>query len=120
MTSELENIQLTPFPQHIFSIFPLSILLNLVVDSLAHLLRILKFIQHNYLCCGFPKSLSHIPEINSLPLTSTAIPNHFSLIILLPRATHSDVLTFLNPLTPEFNPSAQRCQTRFFAEDFAS
>jgi hypothetical protein len=27
---------------------------------------------------------------------------------------------YLTPLTPELNPSAQRCLTRFFAEDFAS
>jgi hypothetical protein len=26
----------------------------------------------------------------------------------------------INPLTPELNPSAQRCLTRFFTEDFAS
>jgi hypothetical protein len=26
----------------------------------------------------------------------------------------------INPLTPELNPSAQRCLTRFFAGDFAS
>jgi hypothetical protein len=25
-----------------------------------------------------------------------------------------------NPLTPELNPSAQRCLTRFFTGDFAS
>jgi hypothetical protein len=25
----------------------------------------------------------------------------------------------LNPLTPELNPSAQRCLTRFFTGDFA-
>jgi hypothetical protein len=28
--------------------------------------------------------------------------------------------TVINPLTPELNPSAQRCLTRFFAGDFAS
>jgi hypothetical protein len=26
----------------------------------------------------------------------------------------------INPLTPELNPSAQRCLTRFFTRDFAS
>jgi hypothetical protein len=26
----------------------------------------------------------------------------------------------VNPLTPELNPSAQRCLTRFFTGDFAS
>jgi hypothetical protein len=26
----------------------------------------------------------------------------------------------VNPLTPELNPSAQRCLTRFFTVDFAS
>jgi hypothetical protein len=26
----------------------------------------------------------------------------------------------INPLTPELNPSAQRCLTRFFTGDFAS
>jgi hypothetical protein len=26
----------------------------------------------------------------------------------------------LNPITPELNPSAQRCLARFFTEDFAS
>jgi hypothetical protein len=26
----------------------------------------------------------------------------------------------INPLTPELNPSAQRCMTRFFTVDFAS
>jgi hypothetical protein len=30
-----------------------------------------------------------------------------------------NVLTF-NPLTPELNPSAQRCLTRFLTGDFAS
>jgi hypothetical protein len=29
-------------------------------------------------------------------------------------------LTYFNPLTPELNPSAQRCLTRFFTGDFAS
>jgi hypothetical protein len=28
--------------------------------------------------------------------------------------------TVINPLTPELNPSAQRCPTRFFTGDFAS
>jgi hypothetical protein len=26
----------------------------------------------------------------------------------------------INPLTPELNPSAQRCRTKFFTGDFAS
>jgi hypothetical protein len=29
-------------------------------------------------------------------------------------------VTFINPLTPELNPCAQRCLTRFFTGDFAS
>jgi hypothetical protein len=29
-------------------------------------------------------------------------------------------LEYINPLTPELNPSAQRCLTRFFTGDFAS
>jgi hypothetical protein len=28
--------------------------------------------------------------------------------------------THINPLTPELNPSAERCLTRFFTGDFAS
>jgi hypothetical protein len=31
-----------------------------------------------------------------------------------------DLLVLLNPSTPELNPSAQRCLTRFFTRDFAS
>jgi hypothetical protein len=27
---------------------------------------------------------------------------------------------WINPLTPELNPSAQRCLTRFFTGDFSS
>jgi hypothetical protein len=27
---------------------------------------------------------------------------------------------YRNPLTPELNPSAQRCLTRYFSEDFVS
>jgi hypothetical protein len=27
---------------------------------------------------------------------------------------------FINPLTPELNPTTQRCLTRFFTGDFAS
>jgi hypothetical protein len=30
------------------------------------------------------------------------------------------LLGAINPLTPELNPSAQRCLTRFFTGDFAS
>jgi hypothetical protein len=30
------------------------------------------------------------------------------------------ILCIINPLTPELNPSAQRCLTRFFTVDFAS
>jgi hypothetical protein len=30
------------------------------------------------------------------------------------------ITAYLNPLTPELNPSAQRCLTRFFTGDFAS
>jgi hypothetical protein len=30
------------------------------------------------------------------------------------------ILVTINPLTPELNPSAQRCLTRFFIGDFAS
>jgi hypothetical protein len=30
------------------------------------------------------------------------------------------VIPFINPLTQELNPSAQRCLTRFFTGDFAS
>jgi hypothetical protein len=30
------------------------------------------------------------------------------------------VTVLLNPLTPELNPSAQRCLARFFTRDFAS
>jgi hypothetical protein len=29
-------------------------------------------------------------------------------------------LLLINPLTPELNPSAQRCLMRFFAGDFSS
>jgi hypothetical protein len=34
--------------------------------------------------------------------------------------TDQILLDDFNPLTPELNPSAQRCLTRFFAGDFAS
>jgi hypothetical protein len=30
------------------------------------------------------------------------------------------VMGWINPLTPELNPSAQRCLTRFFTGDFAA
>jgi hypothetical protein len=33
---------------------------------------------------------------------------------------HQLFIQFINPLTPELNPSAQRCLTRFFTGDFAS
>jgi hypothetical protein len=33
--------------------------------------------------------------------------------------SHQDIILF-NTLTPELNPSAQRCLTRFFTGDFAS
>jgi hypothetical protein len=29
-------------------------------------------------------------------------------------------IQWVNPLTPELNPSAQRCLTKFFTGDFAS
>jgi hypothetical protein len=32
---------------------------------------------------------------------------------------HNEI-EYLNPLTPELNPSAQRCLTSFFTGDFAS
>jgi hypothetical protein len=34
--------------------------------------------------------------------------------------TVDNLNTLFNPLTPELNPSAQRCLTRFFTWDFAS
>jgi hypothetical protein len=34
--------------------------------------------------------------------------------------THQNVKSDINPLTPELNPSAQRCPARLFAGDFAS
>jgi hypothetical protein len=33
---------------------------------------------------------------------------------------NTDIQIKFNPLTPELNPSAQRCLTKFFAGDFAS
>ena len=45
-----------------------------------------------------------MPEINPLPLPSTTFPNHFSLIILLLRATHSGLLTSLNHSQYTKNP----------------
>jgi hypothetical protein len=33
---------------------------------------------------------------------------------------YGPVLKYINPLTPELNPSAQRCLSRFFTGDFAS
>jgi hypothetical protein len=34
--------------------------------------------------------------------------------------THRLLLEYINPLTPELNPSVQGCLTRFFTGDFAS
>jgi len=92
-----------PVPLTHFSKFPLHILLNLVVEILAQLLRILKFSQHVQLCRSFSQSLSHMPDINPLPLPWTAFPNHFSLIILLFRGTHSGLLTSLKHLQNKSN-----------------
>jgi hypothetical protein len=36
--------------------------------------------------------------------------------LLFERKKYFDI----NPLTPELNPSVQRCLTRFFTEDFSS
>jgi hypothetical protein len=38
----------------------------------------------------------------------------------IPRKPMVLQLTTVNPLTPELNPSAQRCLMRFFTGDFAS
>jgi hypothetical protein len=34
--------------------------------------------------------------------------------------TQNKFINLINPLTPELNPSAQRCLTRFFIGDFSS
>jgi hypothetical protein len=39
---------------------------------------------------------------------------------ITPIVHSSAKFCFFRPLTPEFNPSAQRCVTRFFTGDFAS
>jgi hypothetical protein len=36
------------------------------------------------------------------------------------RTLNSEITEMFNPLTPELNPSAQRCLTRFFTGDFVS
>jgi hypothetical protein len=66
----------------------------------------------------------------SPPIGSTLAPSSAILCFIIPLAslaTYSkedgitllETLTF-NPLTPELNPSAQRCLARFFTGDFAS
>jgi len=93
-----------PDPLTYFSKFQLSILLNLVLEILAQLLRILKVSRHVQLCRSFPQSLSRMPDTNPLPLLSTAFPNHFSLLILLFRATHSGLLKSLKHSQNKSNP----------------
>jgi hypothetical protein len=45
-------------------------------------------------------------------------------ISIVNQCTHAgsskDLSSHINPLTPELNPSSQRCLTRFFTGDFAS
>jgi hypothetical protein len=48
---------------------------------------------------------------------------HFSAVVYtctVPRSAAASLFNLFNPLTPELNPSAQRCLTRYFIGDFAS
>jgi hypothetical protein len=45
---------------------------------------------------------------------------YFRVFFCLYRQPSSTFCPGINPLTPELNPSEQRCLTRFFAGDFAS
>jgi hypothetical protein len=46
---------------------------------------------------------------------------HPGIFSALPELLFAGVVSvFLNPLTPELNPSAQRCLTKFFTGDFVS
>jgi hypothetical protein len=75
-------------------------------------------------CKPTPALLSffHWNYINLLPIDPEAIPD---IIISTYGRTHTSDIQFhftnhINPLTPELNPSAQHCLTRFFTGDFAS
>jgi hypothetical protein len=47
---------------------------------------------------------------------SKTVETECTLIINFPKS----IVSIVNPLMPELNPSAQRCLTKFFTADFAS
>jgi hypothetical protein len=59
------------------------------------------------------EGILHNPEISlRLYLRHVFLTLYFKIVCV--------VIVKLNPLTPELNPYAQRCLTRFFTGDFAS
>jgi hypothetical protein len=51
---------------------------------------------------------------------ATCVIGHVDVMIQMTCLQFIMMCPLLNPLTPELNPSAQRCLTRFFIGDFAS
>jgi hypothetical protein len=66
---------------------------------------------------NFSDQLSH-PYKTRQNFSSVCLNNYHALVGKL--EDKKILQTFLNPLTPELNPSAQRCLTRFFTGDFVS
>jgi hypothetical protein len=60
------------------------------------------------------------PTVPSSGLTSTYLLLLKDNSLLMLGVFCSNFSVYVNPITPELNPSAQRCLTRFFSGDFAS
>jgi hypothetical protein len=60
------------------------------------------------------KRYDYIPTFGSSPFAI------FSLQLSDSDTRNGCLCLFINPLTPEINPSARRCLTRIFTGDFAS
>jgi hypothetical protein len=65
---------------------------------------------HNHFRTSFSK-LHDLLHLSQLTLTA---------VIRKVYEDRNNTFIVINPLTPELNPSAQRCLTRFFTGDFAS
>jgi hypothetical protein len=69
------------------------------------------------------RDLLHVANLRHGANGFTSLPKEEMLKIHPKNPTASagkEGYKYINPLTPELNPSAQRCLTRFFTGDFAS
>jgi hypothetical protein len=74
-----------------------------------------------FICSGYQKSLFLLSQKETFVINLTEAPRWTPLFLYNTSSHFQAPFTIaFNPLTPELNPSAQRCLTRYFTGDFST